>query len=82
MNSPETDRLKSSLIPVGAENVLYITIPYKGCPLKCVFCGVREKMDRALKIDGGFGGKSSSKGNRCKSFFSRSLESMGGFGDG
>jgi uncharacterized Fe-S cluster-containing MiaB family protein len=48
---------KITLIQVGKEKVLYITIPYKGCtktPI-CLFCGVQEQRDKDLKINREFG---------------------------
>lgn len=47
----------STLVEVGSERVLYITLPYIGCTQnpKCIFCGVRGGSDRSLKLDGSFG---------------------------
>ena len=54
---PNVENYDSSLVEVGNERVLYITIPYKGCTQcpKCLFCGVQEQPDRDLKIDKNFG---------------------------
>ena len=47
----------ASLIQVGSERVLYITIPYRGCTQhpRCLFCGVQEAGRRDLKIDRALG---------------------------
>jgi len=52
-----TDNYDSSLVEVGGERVLYITIPYKGCTQcpRCLFCGVQERPNKDLKIDENFG---------------------------
>lgn len=52
-----TENYDSSLVEVGGERVLYITIPYKGCTQcpRCLFCGVQERPNKDLKIDENFG---------------------------
>lgn len=54
---PKIENYDSSLVEVGNERVLYITIPYKGCTQcpRCLFCGVQEQPNRDLKIDKNFG---------------------------
>ena len=54
-----TGNYEASLVEVGKEKVLYITIPYKGCTQcpRCLFCGVQEQPDKDLKIDKSFGDK-------------------------
>jgi len=54
---------KASLVEVGKEKILYITIPYKGCTqrLRCLFCGVQEQPNKDLIIGKNFGDKISAK---------------------
>lgn len=42
---------------IADEDVLCVAIPYKGCTVipPCLFCGVRERANKALEIDAGFG---------------------------
>lgn len=46
-----------TLIQVGKEKILYLTIPYKGCTKspRCLFCAVQEKSNKSLKINKDFG---------------------------
>jgi len=54
-----TEDYKASLVEVGKEKVLYITIPYKGCTQcpRCLFCGVQEQSNKDLIIGKIFGEK-------------------------
>lgn len=49
----QKNKYETSLVKIGEEKILYITIPYKGCTQcpKCIFCGVQEQSDKNLRID-------------------------------
>lgn len=48
---------ETSVIKVGEEKILFLTIPYRGCTqtIKCLFCGVQECPNKTLIIDKKFG---------------------------
>ncbi|MBZ9571792.1 hypothetical protein KJA15_00400 [Patescibacteria group bacterium] len=53
----KSGRYEVTLIKLGKEKVLYVTIPYTGCTKtpRCLFCGVQEERNKNLKINEEFG---------------------------
>jgi uncharacterized Fe-S cluster-containing MiaB family protein len=63
---------EATLIKVGKEKILYVTIPYKGCTKKprCLFCGVQERPNPNLKINRKFGDEVMRKIKKYVSYYS------------